>query len=40
MTALAVAGPLLLRRVRPAPAAVAADQSLTTDDTHTEEKVR
>jgi putative tricarboxylic transport membrane protein len=40
VVSIAVVAPFAVRRLRPTPTAVTADQSLTTDDTHTEEKVR
>jgi putative tricarboxylic transport membrane protein len=40
VVSIAVVAPFAVRRLRPAPAAVAEDQGLTSDDTHTEEKVR
>ena len=40
IVSIAVVAPFAVRRLRPTPAAVAADQSMTTDDTQTEEKVR
>jgi putative tricarboxylic transport membrane protein len=39
VVALAVVAPLVIRRVRPAPAAVAADEGIVVED-DTEEKVR
>jgi putative tricarboxylic transport membrane protein len=40
VVSIAVVAPFAVRRLRPTPAAVAEDQGLTSDDTHTEEKVR
>jgi hypothetical protein len=37
---IAVVAPFAVRRLRPTPAALAADANLTTEDTHAEEKVR